>query len=107
MLTVRAAGDDSFSNVIAYEWKTNRDWRLIVVNLSALVAQAFIRLNGELESESHTFPIYTLYDRFSDLAYEGSREDLVQNGLYVRLDPFGCHIFSMGDGTAENGKREY
>lgn len=107
MLTVRSAGDDSFNNVMAYQWTTDRDWRLIVVNLSAMVAQAYIRLNGELERESHTFPVYTLSDRFNDLVYEGRREDLVQNGLYVRLDPFGCHIFSMGDEIAENGKREY
>ena len=107
LLTARSAGDDSFGNVLAYQWTTNRDWRLIVVNLSAMVAQAYIHLSENLEIELHKFPVYTLYDRFSDLAYEGRREDLIQNGLYVRLDPFGCHVFSMKDGTFKNAKRAY
>ncbi|HSF08768.1 MAG TPA: hypothetical protein VLA60_05100, partial [Nitrospirales bacterium] len=87
-------------------WTTERDWRLIAVNLSPMVAQAYIRLNGAPGMESHTSPDYTLYDQFSDLSFEGRREDLIQSGLYVRLDPFGCHIFSMGDGAVEDGKSE-
>jgi hypothetical protein len=102
---VRSAGDDSFNNVIAYQWTTTRDWRLVVVNLSAMFAQAYIHLNEKLKMELHKFPVYTLYDRFSDLAYEGRREDLIPNGLYVRLDPFGCHIFSMEGGTAKSRKK--
>ncbi|MEO8326439.1 MAG: alpha-amylase, partial [Nitrospirota bacterium] len=97
LLTVGFAGDDSFNNVVAYQWTTDRDWRLIAVNLSPMVAQANIRLNGELGMESHKFPLYTLYDQFSELSFEGRREDLIQNGLYVRLDSFGCHVFSMGE----------
>lgn len=106
MLTVHSAGDDSFNNVVAYQWTTDRDWRLIAVNLSPMVAQAYIHLNGALGMESHTSPDYTLYDQFSNLSFEGRREDLIQSGLYVRLDPFGCHIFSVGDGSVEDGKSE-
>jgi hypothetical protein len=103
LLTARAAGDDSFRHIIAYQWKTDRDWKLIVVNLSAMVAQAFLHLNrdcGECDGELSPFPVSTLYDQFHDRVYEGRREDLMQHGLYVRLDPLGCHIFSMGDGKA-------
>ena len=106
LLTARSAGDESFSHIIAYQWTTNRDWRLIVVNVSAMVTQAYIHLNGQLEIGPHTRSVYTLYDRFNDQNYEGRREDLIPNGLYVRLDPFGCHIFSMKNGAVENGKRE-
>jgi hypothetical protein len=105
LLTACSAGDDSFSKVIAYQWKTNRDWRLIVVNLSAMVAQASIHLDGELEIEPQKFPVYTLVDQFTDQVYEGKLEDLMQNGLYVRLDLFGCHVFSMGDGTVKSSER--
>ncbi|MCA9423109.1 MAG: hypothetical protein KC592_18970, partial [Nitrospira sp.] len=103
LLTVRSAGDDSFNNVIAYQWTADRDWRLVVVNLSPMVAQAYIRLNGALGMESHTSLNYTLYDQFSDLSFEGRRKDLIQGGLYVRLEPFGCHIFSLEDGVVEKG----
>ncbi len=104
LLTVRSAGDDSFNNIIAYQWKTNRDWRMIVVNVSAMVAQAYIHLNGQLEIDPHMRSVYTLYDRFNDQVYEGRQGDLRQNGLYVRLDPMGCHIFSLEDGAAESRK---
>jgi hypothetical protein len=106
LLPSRSAGDDSFNTIIVYQWKTNRDWRLIVVNLSAMVAQAYIPLNGQLEIDPHRFSVYTLYDQFNDQVYEGRQEDLMQNGLYVRLDPMGCHIFSMEDGAVKNRKRE-
>ena len=105
-LSARSAGDDSFSNVIAYQWKTNRDWRLIVVNLSAMVAQASIHLNGELEIDPHKFSIFTLYDQFNDQVHGGRWEDLMQAGLYVRLDPFACHVFSIKAGAAEKGKNQ-
>lgn len=101
LLTVRSAGDNSFNNVIAYQWKTNRDWRLIAVNLSAMGAQAYILLNGELDIESHQFPLHRLYDRFNDLEYEVRWEDLTHKGLSVCLDPFGCHVFSLRQEVVE------
>lgn len=102
LLSTRSAGDDSFNNIIAYQWKGNHDWRLIAVNLSAMVAQAFIRLNGESEIEPHTCSVYPLYDLFNDQVYEVRQEDLRQNELYVRLDPMGCHIFSNGGGAVKD-----
>ncbi len=107
LLTVRSAGDDSFNNVIAYQWKTNRDWRMIVVNVSAMVAQAYIHMNREREIESHTCMEYTLSDQFTDEVYGGRREELIQNGLFVRLDPFGCHVFSLQGKAAEDGRKNH
>jgi hypothetical protein len=105
LLSSHSVDDDSFNNIIAYQWKTNCDWRLIMVNLSAMVAHAYIHLNGQLEIDQHTGSVYTLYDRFNDQVYEGRKEDLMQNGLYVRLDPMGCHIFSREDGAVESRKK--
>jgi hypothetical protein len=95
LLTVGFAGDDSFHNIIAYDWTTDGDWRLIAINLSPMVAQARIRLHGEVANKPDTNPLYTLHDQVNDLTYEGRREDLIQYGLYIRLEPFGCHVFSM------------
>jgi Alpha amylase, catalytic domain len=104
LLSSHSVDDDSFNNIIAYQWKTNCDWRLVMVNVSAMVAQAYIQLNGQLEIDQHTRSVYTLYDRFNDQVYEGRQEDLRQNGLYVRLDPMGCHIFSKEGGAVESRK---
>ncbi|GJL59808.1 MAG: alpha-amylase [Nitrospirales bacterium] len=101
LLPMTSTGDDSFNNVVAYRWTTGRDWRLVVVNLGSMVAQGYIRLDEEFGIEPHSVPDYILYDQFSERSFEGRREDLLQNGLYVRLDPFGCHVFSLGEEEGE------
>lgn len=99
LLAARSAGDDSFNHVIAYQWKSKGDWRLIVVNLSALFAQAHIQLNGDLEIHPENISGYILVDQFNNQAYEINTDDLMQKALYVRLDPIGCHVFSLVGGT--------
>ena len=99
LLAARSAGDDSFNHVIAYQWKSKGDWRLIVVNLSALFAQAHIQLNGDLEIHPENISGYILVDQFNNQAYEIKTDDLMQKALYVRLDPIGCHVFSLVGGT--------
>jgi hypothetical protein len=106
LLTVRSAGDDSFFNLMAYQWKTNRDWSVIVVNLSSMAAQGTIPLIENQGIDPHKVPGYTLYDQYNDQVHESRWEDLIQNGLYVRLDPFGCHIFSVCGGAVKHRKRE-
>jgi hypothetical protein len=102
--TVQSAGDPSFNNVIAYQWTTNKDWRLIVVNLSASVARGVIQIQGELGSESDLCSVYTFYDQYSSQRYERRREYLMDNGLSICLDPFGCHIFSISaSGESHDG----
>ncbi len=104
LLTVQSAGDHSFNNVIAYQWTTNKDWWLIVVNLSASVARGVIQIQRELGSDSDLRSVYTFYDQFSSQRYERRREDLRYNGLSICLDSFGCHIFSISaSGEARGG----
>ncbi len=107
LLPAHSAGDSTFHHVIAYQWKTLQDWRLIVVNLSAMVAQAYIHLKGQLDSGPHECALYTLHDRFNDLVYEGRWKNVSTYGLYVRLDPFGCHVFALRDAAIENGKDQH
>ncbi len=103
LITVQSAGDHSFNNIIAYQWTTNADFRLIVVNLSASMAGGVIQISGELGSESTLCSAYTFYDQFSRQSYERERDDLKYNGLSIFLDPFGCHIFSIFAGGEANG----
>lgn len=106
LLATHSADDASFNNIIAYQWKSHQDWRLIIVNLSAMVAQAHVHLNTALTKELPEFSVYTLYDQFTDQVYGGRWEDLLKNGFYVRLDPFGCHVFSLAGGTDEQRKKK-
>ena len=105
LLPVNSAGDDSFNNVIAYQWKTNQDWRIIVVNLSASVARSVIQLQGKLGNESDLCSVYTFYDQFSNQRYERRAEDLRHNGLSIRLDPFEFHIFSISAHGKAHGSK--
>jgi glycosidase len=104
LLLARSADDASYNNIIAYQWKSSQDWRLIVVNLSAMVAQAHIHLHATITRELPEFSVYTLYDKFADKIHGGRWDDLMKSGLYVRLDPFECHIFSLTGGKAQEGK---
>jgi hypothetical protein len=72
-----------------------------------MVAQAYIHLKGKLDSDPHECALYTLHDRFNDLMYEGRWENVSTYGLYVRLDPVGCHVFSLRDAAVENGKGKH
>jgi glycosidase len=104
LLTARSSDDASFTNIIAYQWKSHRDWKLIVVNLSAMVAQAHIHLNAEPTGELPKFSVYTLSDQLSNQVHGGRWEHLMKSGFHVRLDPFECHIFSLTGGKAQEGK---
>lgn len=101
LLTMDSAGDDSFNNLIAYQWKSNQDWKLIVVNISAFLSQGAIQVQKEPEMGLHRLSFCALYDQFTDQVYEVSREELMQQGLNVRLDPFGFHIFSLITGSGQ------
>ncbi len=100
LLTVESAGDDSFNNVIAYQWKTPQDWRLIVLNLSTLVSQGVIQINGEIKSDSYHYAVYSFIDQFTKQGNVRRQEDLRNNSLSICLAPFECHVFSI----SESGK---
>lgn len=105
LLPVDSAGDDSFHNVVAYQWQTDQDWRLIVLNLSALVAQGVIQKFGKLGSEQLPCSAYAFVDLFTSQRFERRQEKPKNHGLSIRLDPFECHVFSISpSGGVRSGK---
>lgn len=106
LLHVSGAGDSSFSNILAYQWKSQRDWRLIVVNLSAMVAQAHIHVNVDPAQGPSWGAMYTLQDLLTRQVLKGSWENLLHKGLPIKLNPFECHVFSVSDGVAGGTKKE-
>ncbi|MEX2493697.1 MAG: alpha-amylase family glycosyl hydrolase [Nitrospirales bacterium] len=105
LLTITSAGDESFNSVIAYEWKTTQDWRLIILNLSALGAQGVIEVKGETVNETFHGTDYAFVDLLTSQRFEHRQEDLRYHGLSVRLDPLECHVFSISpSGEGHSGK---
>lgn len=83
------AGDDTYGNLIAYVWKSGRQVKLVVVNLSGNTSQGRISLSRETSVDAG----YTLFDELNDRRYERSREDMA--GLHVVLEGHQSHIFDI------------
>ena len=95
LLAVHAAGDGSHENVIAYQWRSSTAWKIVVVNLDAGVAQGRVRLEDEGGTGLGGANTYAFFDQLHGQVYERPRENLIQDGLTVRLDGFGAHIFAV------------
>ena len=91
LLHVTSAGDHSFSDIVAYRWRLHDEVAVIVLNFGASPAQAHVRLSDDLPP-GHAFDFS---DALTDARYRWTRESLLENGLYVRLDPGGAHLFTV------------
>jgi hypothetical protein len=83
--------DDSADNLIAYRWRGDGGYRLVILNLAGRPSQGRVRLDGEVPSSQQI----DFADRLNDQLYIRDRDDLTENGLYVRLDAYHAHIFSV------------
>jgi glycosidase len=90
LLDVHAAFDDSAQHLIAYEWRDESEWRLVVVNFSEGSAQGRIPLAGIDPSRR-----YTLRDELDAKRYERNGAELSSTGLHVVLDAMASHIFDV------------
>ncbi len=91
LLELRSAGDATFESLVAYQWRFENAWKVIVVNLSNATAQGLLSLGDQIDASKQ----YVLFDQLNDTTYERSGSDLAQNGLYVRLEEYGSHILAV------------
>ena len=83
--------DGSSSQVLAWQWRATRgECRLVVVNLGASTAQARVDVRGDLPQGDRI----AFEDRLNGQLYERGRSELAADGLYVRLDAGGAHVFA-------------
>ena len=110
-------GNDRWSQIVAWGWEglpsddtapavmapaDVHRW-LIVVNLGADTASARVAVPpswGELRGDS-----LRLEDPVHDTACDRSGDELL-DGLYVQLDPWASHLFSIRPATGEPDRRE-
>jgi hypothetical protein len=79
----------SFESLVAWCWEKGEDRALVVVNLTGTPAQGRVQLPWkDLEEDA-----WRLRDCLSDAEYERDGVDMNQNGLYVDLEPWKCHLF--------------
>jgi len=91
LLEVYADTDHSNENLIAYRWLSPKGYRLVTVNLSEHMAQGRVFIANELANSQQ----HELQDLLSDEHYVREHDDMRRHGLYVRLDAYSAHIFSI------------
>jgi len=98
MLDITPAGDESFDHLVAWEWSLRTDRRIVVVNLGETSAQGLVQCGDGLPPGEGNL---VFDDQLNGAQYPWAREAL-HDGLYVRLDEGGAHVFAvepMGSGT--------
>jgi glycosidase len=84
-------GNMSCRHLLAWCWKKDTARCLIVVNFSPGPSQARVRVPW-----SDLAPgTWRLAESFSDQQYERSGEEMAGTGLYVSLEPWSWHFFSL------------
>jgi hypothetical protein len=91
LLEVRSAGDESFADLVAYQWKWNGQLKLVVVNLGGGYSQGRISLLKELTCDGD----YALTDELNDRQYVRNGKEMAGPGLHVVLEGFQAHVFDV------------
>ncbi|MFX1235257.1 MAG: alpha-amylase family glycosyl hydrolase [Promethearchaeota archaeon] len=88
---VNQVDDNTYNNIIAYQWFTEKNRILIVVNYSLKTSRAHIIL-GEIDYGNAN---WSFNDLLNQKTYSYNGQDLKDNGLFVRLDAWKGHFFHV------------
>jgi hypothetical protein len=91
LLDVSSAGDDTSRNLVAYQWLSTNARKIVVVNLADVVSQGRVHILDAISSALQ----YTFLDQLHNVPYTRSGAEISASGLYIRLDPFRAHLFSV------------
>ncbi|MGH9740016.1 MAG: alpha-amylase family glycosyl hydrolase [Candidatus Acidiferrales bacterium] len=89
-LTVTPDCDDTCGNLIAYEWSSEKAWKVISVNLAGCASQGRIHFGRPLSAAEYAFS-----DELNGVRYVRNADELRSSGLFVRRDGFGAHLFDV------------
>ena len=91
LLAVTRDNEPISENLIAYEWRSAKSWKVIVVNLTAETAQGRVQFGDRILPDKS----YVLCDELNEERYPRSGKELHDLGLFVRRDKFGAHLFDV------------
>jgi glycosidase len=91
LLEARSAGDPSFDNLIAYEWRLSTTLKVVVVNLGKSHSQGSVLLDAPLDRST----MYRVRDELHEKNYEWRGRDLIEGGLFVRLEGYQSQILDV------------
>jgi len=91
LLQVSRDNEDNDGNLVAYEWRLDNVWKVIVVNLTGAPAQGRISFGDRpLRADEYVF-----HDMLDDVRYPRRADELRGAGLFVRRDAFRAHLFEV------------
>ncbi len=91
VLSVTSEGDATSGNLVVYEWRSEKSWKIVAVNLAGYASQGRVHFGDRL------FPAkeYVFYDELNDVRYIRTGDELRSPGLFVRRDGFDAHLFDV------------
>lgn len=91
LLPLNSEGEQTSGNLVAYEWRFENLWKVIVVNLTGAVSQGRVSFGDRpLGAEEYVF-----HDELDDIRYSRSGEEMRRLGLFVRREAFQAHLFDV------------
>ncbi|MFY9688967.1 MAG: alpha-amylase family glycosyl hydrolase [Candidatus Acidiferrales bacterium] len=94
LLPISSEGDDSSGNLIAYEWRLENVWKVIVVNLAGAAAQGRVSFADHPPAAQQARQ-YTFHDELDDARYPRSGDEIRGAGLFVRREAYQAHLFDV------------
>ncbi len=91
LLPATAEGDDTAGNLVLYEWRSEKSWKIVAINLAGTASQ------GRVHFGDRQWPAeeYVFYDELNDQRYVRSAEELGRVGLFVRREGNDAHLFHV------------
>ena len=90
MLPIASDGEDTSGNLVVYEWRSEKAWKVIVVNLTGDASQGRIHLVTARWPRRNMF-----HDELNDVRYPRSGDEIRRLGLFVRREAFQAHFFDV------------
>ena len=91
LLQVTPDNDDTSGNLIVYEWRWKKSWKLIAANLAGYPSQGRVHFGDRPLPKKQ----YAFYDQLHDVRYVRDTSELRSIGLFVRRDGFDAHLFDI------------
>jgi hypothetical protein len=90
-LPIASDGEDTSGNLVAYEWRFENAWKVIVVNLTGGASQGRISFGDRPLAARE----YVFRDELDGVRYPRSGDEIRRLGLFVRREAFQGHFFDV------------
>jgi hypothetical protein len=91
VLSVTPEGDDTAGNLVVYEWRSEKVWKVISINLAGSASQGRVHFDDRPLAAKE----YVFYDELNDVRYVRTADELRSPGLFVRRERFDAHLFNV------------